>query len=153
VLFRRDPDMAVAPAAEISELLHFLVVVLHIIFDGEASGVVDADIATEVEEYPAGFECEEARVRSVDTITHVRLPSVLKCETVEQTSLPITQTPIQHQHLQPLPRLQDILFRHLGHSTQFQPADPISCSDLWIEDKRTVLLPHDWLVVFFADGK
>ena len=76
--------MAVAPAAEISELLHFLVVVLHIIFDGEASGVVDADIATEVEEYPAGFECEEARVRSVDTITHVRLPSVLKCETEER---------------------------------------------------------------------
>jgi len=75
VLLRRNPDVAVAPAAEISELLHFLVVVLDIIFDGETGRVVDADIAAEAEEDPGGLECQQARVRSVDTITHVRLPS------------------------------------------------------------------------------
>jgi hypothetical protein len=154
VLLRRDPDVAVAPAAEISELLHLLVVVLDIIFDGEASGVVDADIATEAEEDTGGFECEEARVRSVDTITHVRLTSDFSSASQRiKKTLPITQAPIQHQHLQPLARLQDILFRHLDHSTQFQPADPIPCCDLRIKDKRTILLTHDWLVVFFADGK
>jgi hypothetical protein len=154
VLLRRDPDVAVAPAAEISELLHFLVVVLDIIFDREAGWVVDADIATKAEEDPGGFECEEARVRSVDMITDVRLLSDFSsARQRSKTSLPITQAPIEHQHLQPLPRLQDLLFRHLDHSTQFQPADPIPCCDLWIEDKRTILLTHDWLIVFFADGK
>jgi hypothetical protein len=146
--------MAVTPAAEISELLHFLVVVLDIIFNGEASGVVDADIATKAEEDPGSFEGEEARVRSVDMITHIRLPSnILNARQRSQTSLPVTQAPIQHQHLQPLPRFQDILFRHLDHSTQFQPANPIPCCDFWIEDERTILLTHDWLIVFFADGK
>jgi hypothetical protein len=154
VLLRRDPDVTVAPAAEISELLHFLVVVLDIIFDGKASGVIDADIATEAEENPGGFECEEARVRSVDTITHVRLTSDFSsARQRSERTLPITQAPIQHQHLQPLACLQDILFRHLDHSTQFQPANPIPCCDFWIEDKRTILLTHDWLIVFFADGK
>jgi hypothetical protein len=54
--------------------LHFLMVVLNIVFDGETGRVVDADITTEAEEDPGGFECEEARVRSVDKIIYVRLP-------------------------------------------------------------------------------
>ena len=67
MLLRRDPDVAIAPAAEIPELLHFLVVVLDIIFNGEAGRVVDADIASEAEEDPGGFEGKEPRVGSVDS--------------------------------------------------------------------------------------
>jgi hypothetical protein len=69
MLLRRNPDMAVTPAAEISEFLHFLVVVLYIIFDGETGRVIDANITAEAEEDPGGFEGEEARVRSVDIFT------------------------------------------------------------------------------------
>lgn len=68
MLFRRDPNVPVAPSTKISELLHFHVMVLNIIFDGEARRVIDADIATKAEEDTGGLESKQARVRSVDQI-------------------------------------------------------------------------------------
>jgi hypothetical protein len=46
MLLGRDPDMAVAPAAEITELLYLAVIVLDVVFDGKAGRVEDADVTT-----------------------------------------------------------------------------------------------------------
>jgi hypothetical protein len=58
-LFGADPDVAVAPFAEVAEFLDFGVRVLDVVFDGEAGGVVDADVAAEAEEDSCGFVGEE----------------------------------------------------------------------------------------------
>lgn len=58
MLLGRDPDMAVAPAAEVAKLLDFGVVVLDVVFHGEAGWVEDADVAAESEEDAGGFERE-----------------------------------------------------------------------------------------------
>lgn len=56
VLFRADPNMAIAPLAEIAQFLDFGVGVLRVVFDGEAIRVVDADVAAKAEEDATGFE-------------------------------------------------------------------------------------------------
>lgn len=45
VLLGRDPDVPVAPGAELPEFLDFGVVLLRVVFYGEVSGVEDADVA------------------------------------------------------------------------------------------------------------
>jgi hypothetical protein len=62
VLLRGDPDVAVAPLAQLAELLHLGVVVLLVVFDGEAGRVVHAHVAAEAEEDAAGFVSEESGV-------------------------------------------------------------------------------------------
>ena len=65
VLFGGDPDVAVAPAAEVPQFLHFGMRVLDVVLDGELAGIVDADVAAEAEEDAGGFVGEEAGKRSV----------------------------------------------------------------------------------------
>lgn len=45
MLLGRDPNMAVAPAAEIAELLYLGVIVLDVVFNREAGRIEDADVA------------------------------------------------------------------------------------------------------------
>jgi hypothetical protein len=48
--------MTVAPAAEIAELLHFVVIVLHVVLHGEAGRVEYADVTAQSKEDARGFE-------------------------------------------------------------------------------------------------
>lgn len=45
MLLGRDPNMAVAPAAEIAELLYLGVIVLDVVFYRKAGRIEDADVA------------------------------------------------------------------------------------------------------------
>ena len=47
MLFRTHPEVAVAPAREFAQFDHFGVSVRCVVFDGEAEGVVDADVGAE----------------------------------------------------------------------------------------------------------
>lgn len=51
VLLGRYPDMAVTPFAEFTKLLHFWMLVLHIILDRQIRGVIDANVSTQAEKY------------------------------------------------------------------------------------------------------
>lgn len=55
MLFGRNPDVAVGPEGEAAEFLDFGVVVLDVVFDGEAAGVEDADVGAEAVEDAGGF--------------------------------------------------------------------------------------------------
>lgn len=46
MLLRRNPDVAITPLAHFSQFLDFGMVVLDVVFDGEAFGVEDSDVAT-----------------------------------------------------------------------------------------------------------
>lgn len=46
MLFRRDPEMGITPAAQSSQLLHFGVIVLHVVFDWQAGSIIDSDITS-----------------------------------------------------------------------------------------------------------
>jgi len=59
VLLRRYPNMAVAPSAQTTELLDFGMRMLRVVLDGQAHGIVDADVAAEPEEYASRFQSEE----------------------------------------------------------------------------------------------
>ena len=61
MLLWAHPDVTITPLAELAELLDLGVVVLLVVLDGEAGGVVDADIAAEAEEDARGFVGEEPR--------------------------------------------------------------------------------------------
>lgn len=45
MLLGRDPNMTIAPFAQIAQLLHFGMIVLDIILDGQTTWVEDTDIA------------------------------------------------------------------------------------------------------------
>lgn len=49
MLLGADPDIAIAPFAKVTQFLDFGVRVLRVVFDGEAFGVVNADVAAEAE--------------------------------------------------------------------------------------------------------
>ena len=55
MLLWADPDVAVAPLAELSEFLHLGVDMLHIILLRQARRVVHADIAAETEQDPGAL--------------------------------------------------------------------------------------------------
>lgn len=50
------PDVAVAPLAEVTQLLDFWVCVLDVVFYGEAGGIVHADVAAEALKDATCFE-------------------------------------------------------------------------------------------------
>lgn len=51
MLLRRYPDMTVTPFAEFTKLLHFWMLVLHIILDRQIRGVIDANVSTQAKKY------------------------------------------------------------------------------------------------------
>jgi len=55
MLFWANPNMAIAPFAQLTELLNFGVSVLNIVFLREAGGVVDSNIAAETVEDSCSF--------------------------------------------------------------------------------------------------
>jgi len=55
VLFGTYPEVTVGPTREVAQFLDFRVVVRFVVFDGEAGGVVDADVAAEAEEDAGDF--------------------------------------------------------------------------------------------------
>ena len=56
MLFRRYPDVAVAPSTELSQLLHLLVHMLYIILDRQTRRIIHADIAAQAKENARGFQ-------------------------------------------------------------------------------------------------
>lgn len=62
MLLRRNPNVAIAPSAEFSELLHLLVCMLHVILDGEPIGVIYTNITPESKEDAGRFEGNEPGV-------------------------------------------------------------------------------------------
>lgn len=69
VLFGRNPYVPVTPFAQVAEFLDFGVVVLDVVFHGEAGGVVDADVAAESPENSAGFVGCEAGERPISIVS------------------------------------------------------------------------------------
>lgn len=63
MLFRRDPKVPVTPTTQVSQLLHFRVIMLYVVLDRQASRIIYPDVATKPEEYAGSLECEESRVR------------------------------------------------------------------------------------------
>jgi hypothetical protein len=61
VLLGAHPDVAITPLAESPELLDFGVVMLLVIFDGEARGIVDSYVTAETKENTRGFVGKELR--------------------------------------------------------------------------------------------
>lgn len=47
MLLRRHPEMAIAPPAQVAELLDLRMRLLHIVFHRQAGGIVDANIAAQ----------------------------------------------------------------------------------------------------------
>jgi len=60
MLLCRDPYAAIAPAAEVSELLYFVMTVLDVIFHGQASRIEHTDITAKSEEDTRGFKCQQS---------------------------------------------------------------------------------------------
>ena len=56
MLFRRAPDMSIAPAAEFTQLLHLLMLLVQVILDWQLSGIEDADIASKAMKNARGFK-------------------------------------------------------------------------------------------------
>ena len=46
MLFRATPELRLAPCAKVSEFLHFRVVVLYIVLDGETLRIIYLDVAS-----------------------------------------------------------------------------------------------------------
>lgn len=63
MLFRRDPDMPIAPSTQVTELLYLWMYMLNVILDWKPGRVVDTDITTKPEEDAGGFKREQTGVR------------------------------------------------------------------------------------------
>jgi hypothetical protein len=55
MLLRADPNVSITPFAQVSQFLYFWMGVVFVVFDGQSSWVVHANIATKTEEYAASF--------------------------------------------------------------------------------------------------
>lgn len=64
MLLGGHPDVAVAPFAEVAQLLHLGMQVLHVVFHWQTRRVENAHVAAESEEDPRCFESEQAGVGS-----------------------------------------------------------------------------------------
>jgi len=62
MLFGRDPKMAIAPSAQVAEFLDFGMRVLHVIFHGEARGIVYTNVAPKTPENPRNLEGQKFRI-------------------------------------------------------------------------------------------
>ena len=102
MLLGRDPDVAVAPLAQTSQLLHLGVVVLDVVLDGQAGGLEDAHVAAQAGEDACALERQQARVGAA------------------------AQAAVQHHHSHPLPaRPLQLRFRHLQCRAQLQFSHPV----------------------------
>jgi len=58
MLFRRNPHVAIAPRAKLTQFLHFGVILSSIIFNRQVCRIEYAHIAAETLQYASAFECE-----------------------------------------------------------------------------------------------
>lgn len=65
MLFGRYPDMAIAPFTQLTQLLHFGVLMLYIILDGQTRRIKDTHISTQTPKYTRALERQQARIRSI----------------------------------------------------------------------------------------
>lgn len=63
MLLRANPNMAVAPLAQLAQFLYFGMRVLQIVLLGEAGRVVHSDITAQAEENTCCFISQETRIR------------------------------------------------------------------------------------------
>lgn len=47
MLLRRYPNVSITPLTQITQLLHFRMIVLDVVFEWQVSGIVDAHVAAE----------------------------------------------------------------------------------------------------------
>lgn len=64
MLLRRNPNMAITPPAELSQLLHLFVRMLDVILDREPVRIIHTDVTAEPKEDARCFEGDKPRVRS-----------------------------------------------------------------------------------------
>lgn len=57
--------MGITPVAQISQLLHFGVVVLHVVFDWQAGGIIDSDVASQAEQNASTFKGQQSRIGAI----------------------------------------------------------------------------------------
>lgn len=55
MMLRANLDVSITPFTELPQLLHFGVVVVEVVLNGQASGIVHADVAAELEEDSASL--------------------------------------------------------------------------------------------------
>jgi hypothetical protein len=65
MLFRRDPEVSIAPSTQVTEFLDLGMCVLHVIFHGQARRVIYADVAAQTPENAANLEGEKFRIRAI----------------------------------------------------------------------------------------
>ena len=58
MLFRRNPHVAIAPRAKLTQFLHFGMILSRIVLNRQICRIEDADIAAETLQYASAFECE-----------------------------------------------------------------------------------------------
>jgi hypothetical protein len=59
MLFRRDPEVPIAPTTQVAEFLDLGMRVLHIIFHRQAGRIIDADVAAKTPQNAANLEGEK----------------------------------------------------------------------------------------------
>lgn len=62
MLFRRDPEVPIAPPTQVAEFLDLGVRVLDIILHGQAGRIINADIAAKTPEDAANLEGKKFRI-------------------------------------------------------------------------------------------
>ena len=62
MLFRRDPEVSIAPSTQVAELLDLGMRVLDVVFHGKARRVIYADVAAKTPENAANLESEKFRI-------------------------------------------------------------------------------------------
>lgn len=59
MLLRRNPNMPIAPSAQLAQFLYLLMLVLYVILDRQAGRIIDSDITAKSEENARSFKgCE-----------------------------------------------------------------------------------------------
>jgi hypothetical protein len=104
MLLRANPNVAVAPLAQLAQFLYFGMRVLQIVLLGEAGRVIHSDIAAQAEEDTCCLKGQETRVRP-DHVNRKDLPkaagiALRKSVRSEHFDLPASQTAVQNEDTQ-----------------------------------------------------
>jgi hypothetical protein len=62
MLLGADPQMTVAPSAELPQFLYLGMMELHVVLDGKSMGVEDSNIASKAKQDAASFVGQQSRV-------------------------------------------------------------------------------------------
>ena len=131
MLLRRHPYVPIAPPAQLTQLLHLRMLVLHVILDRQARRVVDAHVAAQPEQDAGLLVREQARVRA------------------------LPQAAVQHQDLEPaIPAAAvacEVRLGELQCRAELESGDPVGARDLVRQQERPVALADRRVVVARGD--